>query len=74
MKEPELIDAESMEKIIPKERAFDFWIVVAWWHGGWWKSFPQLYDKRFFAVEKAESLPTGYTFRYVFRIRNTRES
>ena len=67
--QPPLIDAEVMAKSIrpPKPRQ-DWYVVLAQWHGGWWKLFAEGWLTQGKAEEMAAALPGGYTHIRIVRI------
>ena len=66
----EFFEAEEMASLPPPLSEFDYYIIVAWWQGGWWKIFPDQWTTEEKAKEEMAKLPSGYGMRYVFRLTN----
>ena len=52
----------------PPSQPLDFYIIVAWWKGGWWRVSPDHWTDHEEALRQARLLADGWSHRKVVRI------
>ena len=66
------IMVKVVERIVekPPSTPLHFFVVIAWWQGGWWKLFPDLYLTHEKATDVAMRLPHGWMHRTILEIQD----
>lgn len=59
---------EAVVKLPDRSGPLDAWVVVAWWHAGWWKVYPDQWSTEEAARKFADQLSAGYTRRLIFHM------
>lgn len=65
---PERHVAHPVAELRDASKKLDAWVVTAWWHGGHWKCFPELFASESSAQEFVERLPCGWTRKLIFKL------